>query len=318
MWSSQAGSSLRTLLVTAALGGVTGCYAAQFDPELDGVYACESDDDCSTTFACINRVCVDTRGPEVHVIGPEEFEKFSPPMNGESINIILNGTDLTLVEPGGANVDGEGHVEILLDGQEIGTLTVGSLAGSPSLDGIALPSGLGVHRITAIARRNDGTRYENPAASETIVFWIDDGQTPQVAIRRPVPEVVLSPDPETGQAAVDMDLVTLNFDVLNPSFLDMGEFDKPNQGHVHVIFNRGVPDCIPNTDCNDKYVSAVFPPGEDRVKRISPNPNPLPLPPSPPGTYQLAIVAEWSDHEPYPSDDVTEVVYDAVDIIIAE
>lgn len=317
MSPSLAGSSLRALLITAALGGVTGCYAAQFDPELDRVYACETDDECSTSFACINRVCVDTRGPDVQIIGPEEFEKFAPPMGGELIDIILNGTDLTLTEPGGANVDGEGHVDILVDGELEGTLTVGSLAGAPSLDDIALPSAPGVHRITAIARQNDGTRYENPSAAQTIVFWIDDGQA-HVGIRRPVPELVLTPDPDTGQAAAELDLVTLNFDILNPSFVPMEDFKKPNQGHLHVIFNRGVPDCIPSTDCNDKYVSAVFPPGEDKLKRISPNPNPLPLPPSPPGQYQLAIVAEFSDHEPYPSHEADEVVYDAVDVIISE
>ncbi len=301
----------------ATLASLTGCYSAQIDRELDGVYACENDDDCADVFACINKVCVDTRGPQLSIIGPEEFVKLQTPVTDQKITVIVGGSDLKLTEPGGANVEGEGHVEVQLDEQTIELLTVGSLAGSPSAMPVAVPEQPGIHRITAFARQNDGTRYENPGASQTTVFWVNDGM-PHVGIRRPVPNDVYVPDPETGQVSVPMDLVTINFDILNPSTVPGEDLDKEGQGHLHVIFNRGVPDCIPSTDCNDVYVAAVFPIGDETVQRISPSPNPLPLPPSPPGMYQVAVVLEYSSHTPYPSDLADEVVFDAIDVQIVE
>jgi hypothetical protein len=299
------------------LGGIGGCYSAEFDAELDGVYACLANEDCGESFTCVNWVCVDERGPLVEILTPETRTVFDVTEAGDDLSIVLTGSGLTLIEPGGPVQDGFGHVSVMLDGEPLAELTSGTLAASPSTEGISLPSRPGLHRITATAFRNDQTQYPNPGASMTTVFWIDD-QNEHVGIAQPNPGSQWRPHPETLQAVIPMEFVTLNFDILNPNETndDMAE----GQGHVHVLFDseKPVPECIETTNCNDIYVSAVFPLDDSRVSNISPNPNPLPVPVVGLGVKQLAIVAQYSTHDPYPESTEDAVVHDAFDIEIIE
>ena len=47
--------------------------------------------------------------------------------------------------------------------------------------------------------------------------------------------------------------------LVNPGAVPASQLEAPFQGHVHVFFNRGVPDCLPG--CNYSYESTVFPAG---------------------------------------------------------
>ena len=61
----------------------SGCYSGEFDPELDGIYACVSQDECPDGFRCSDAVCQDDRGPALVIQGPEKLQIGGMPPKSE-------------------------------------------------------------------------------------------------------------------------------------------------------------------------------------------------------------------------------------------
>jgi hypothetical protein len=224
-------------------------------------------------------------GPVLQILGPEELQLF--PNSGVSHRITLRSTDLQLQPPGGDNHPGVGHIEVLLDGELVEVLTEADGSGIAQTETFAFPTAGGIHRIEAIPRHNDGTPY--PGADAHGLFWVDDGRE-HIAWLRPTPKTVLP----IGAQNIEMEVVTLNFTLVRAAAA--ADPNATGEGHVHSLFNRGLPDCLP--DCADFFEHMIEPPGDDRVHRLSFwHQNPL-NPPSP-GSYPLELLANDNKHDIY-------------------
>ena len=186
------------LALAAPLSVLAGCYAADFDDEADGVFACTEDADCRDGFVCLNALCLDDRGPALTVLGPESLSAFDA--GTDTVEISFRGSDLTLSNNFETAVDGEGYLEIYLDGQPVrskdaGTaITEGDLAGGISVGALDIPDPSEVnHRVEIRAFRGDGTRYDNPSATGRQVFFVRSdalimaASRPMMAVTRPWP-----------------------------------------------------------------------------------------------------------------------------------
>ena len=302
----------RSIVVAAVLTAAAGCYTAEVDPQLEATYPCEADSDCAVGQTCLIDVCSDGStllGPRVEILGPEVLQVFPAGME-VSVPIVIGGEGLDLQEGGGDNVRGEGHIEVRIDGDEVETITAGDLEGRVQTDPVTLPGEPGLHRVEVIARHNDGAPYQNAEARTISAFWVDDGNE-HVAFLQPAPqtEVVIG---EGDQLTIEV--VTLNFSLVNPGLVPTDELDARGQGHIHVFFDRQIPDCLP--DCNFNYESTGFP-AETPVSRLIVEGGILGS--STPGTFPLAVVAQTSAHEPYYREsNPDELLYDVIDILMVE
>ncbi len=301
-------------LAVASMSAVPACYTADVDPELEATYTCERDSDCVVGRRCVLSVCTDgssALGPAPQVLGPEVLQVF-PADSNAMFPIVIGGEGLELTDPGGDNVDGQGHVEVYVDGELIELLTAGTLDGRVQTQPIALPSAPGLHRVEAVARRNDGSIYPNAEATALGAFWVDDGQE-HLAFLRPAPntEIVIGQGDE-----LEMEVVTLNFELVNPGFVPTEQLDTPGQGHIHVFFNRNVPDCLP--DCNFNYESTAFPsePGQLTTRMMVEGGI---IGSAVEGTFPLEVVAQDSTHAPYYRQaNPDELVFDVINVVMVQ
>ena len=288
---------------------LAGCYDADVDPELEALYPCDGDGDCVEGQSCVLGLCTDGStllGPEPAVLGPEELQVFPAGMS-VSLPIVIGGQGLELTPGGGANVIGEGSLDVMLDGVLVETLTVGSLEARVQTAPITIPSQPGLHRIQVISRQNDGSIYPTPGAVANNAFWVDDGRE-HIGFISPVPNTEV---PIGEGSDLRMEVATLNFQLVNPGAVSANQLEAPFQGHVHVFFNRGVPDCLPG--CNYSYESTVFPAG-NATSRLVVEGGILGSPTE--GTFPLELVAQDSAHEPYyRSDAATELVFSTIPLI---
>ena len=286
------------------------CYEAEIDPLLEATYVCEVDSDCARGQQCVLELCSDGTtqlGPLPEVLGPESLQVF-PSGQEVTVPVVVGGMGLTLQPPGGDNEIGVGHIEVRVDGQPIETLTAGTLEARVQTAPVTLPSGPGLHRIEAVARQNDGTVYPTPGAISTNAVWVDDGQE-HVAFLKPAPNTEVG----LGEGAdLRIEVVTLNFSLVNPGFVPTDSLEAPGQGHVHVFFNRNVPDCLP--DCNFAYESTGFPQMSARVNFLEITTGILLS--GTPGTFPLELVAQDSAHNPYRRQETDELVVDVVPLVV--
>lgn len=291
---------------------MAGCYTAEVDPLLEATYPCDKDSDCALGQTCVIDVCSDGTtpiGPRVEILGPELLQVF-PAGSDVSVPIVVGGEGLVLQEPGGDNVRGEGHVEVRIDGDVVETITAGDLEGRVETDPQALPAAPGLHRVQVIARQNDGTPYPNEEARIVGAFWIDDGNE-HVAFLKPAPdtEIVIGESRD-----LEIEVVALNFALVNPGLVPTDDLAASRQGHVHVFFDRQIPDCLP--DCNFNYESTGFP-MVDPVSRLSVEGGVIGS--TTPGTYPLSVVAQTSAHEPYYRESSPdELLFDLIDVLMVE
>ena len=305
-------TGLRPMLVAAALATVTACYTAQVDSELEATYACEVDSDCVAGRICLLSVCTDGStllGPAPQVLGPEVLQVF-PAGSSMMFPIVVGGEGLELGDPGGANVDGQGHIEVRVDGQSVEILTAGSLDGRVQTQPISLPAEPGLHRVEAIARQNDGSAYPNAEATAIGAFWVDDGRE-HLGFLRPAPnaEIVIGKGDE-----LEIEVVALNFVLVNPGFVPTEELSLPGQGHIHTFFNRNIPDCLP--DCNFNYESTAFP-SEGESTRLVVEGGVLGA--AVEGTFPLEVVAQDSTHAPYyRAEAPDELLFDVINVVMVQ
>src|SRR5688572_4679270 len=103
-----------------------GCYEAELDPNLYGVYVCDQDSDCALGSTCVEGVCeADPNGgtgPTIRVTDPPQLEIF-PSDQQTRIPLIVTGQNLELTASDGSDAaTNAGYVEILLDGAVVETI----------------------------------------------------------------------------------------------------------------------------------------------------------------------------------------------------
>ena len=266
-----------TTLLTVSLSASVSCYTATFDDEASGVFACIEDSECQDGFICWNNSCEDDRGPAITVLGPEPLSVFDS--GTAQLEIAIRGEDLTLSNNFDDAVDGEGYLEVLIDGvavrsQADGTaITEGDLSDGFTIGAVDIPDPTLVnHRIEVRAYRGDGSRYENPSGTGRQIFFVRDplvlslGTKPMMAITRPWPGSKL----RRGRPVV-VELAAVDFTWTNPT----GEVSPMDfkEGHAHIFFDRDdYPACLPG--CNGLYVDTLRPAnsvetGDPRFLRVN-------------------------------------------------
>jgi len=241
-----------------------GCFSTDLDPNLGGVFVCESSDadSCPSTLICVNQRCETAQAvPTLSVLGPEDNEilettaldvPVGPPADPFELTIRIQGTlDLVSANSGSDHEFGEGHVAVFVDGEEQLIVDNGSISAAASID-IEVENTPGAHRIALQARRNDGTAYDNPEARATRLFWLESeltsGQRPFVAIKTPWP----GDDFPLEQTTIDIEVATLNFDLEGT-----GSGEKEGSGHAHIYYDVELPECVRDTSCDGSYLGVA-------------------------------------------------------------
>lgn len=254
--------SLQVLFAAALLPNVVSCYNVAFDDEASDIFACTQDSECREDFVCWNGACVDDRGPQLTVLGPEPLSAFDS--GTAEVEIAFRGADFTLSNNFESATEGEGYLEVYVDGvavrsKDAGTaITEGDLQNGFSIGAVAIPDPTVVnHRIEVRTYRGDGTRYENPSGTGRQVFFVRDASLfmstsrPMMAITRPWPGSKI-----TRGRPVSVELAAVDFTWNNPT----GEASPSDikVGHAHVFFGRDdYPECLPG--CNGLYVDTLRP-----------------------------------------------------------
>lgn len=311
-----------TLAVGLALAGLGlgGCFSADFDADLSGVYYCQSDSDCESAERCDLFRCVNDEGPQLEIRGPEE-DGDAVDFGMPSLNLTLRGSGIELVE-GSQRVEGEGFLRVSIDGEVVGDRIVGGdLEESPGLAEAVDISGLaaGAHRIRVQAFYSDESPYENPGATAERLFFLDDGQV-HVAILEPAP----------GSQHRVGETMMLRVRAINFTWKD-GEGDVDctqadveagscnmslDEGHSHVYTLDNYPECLDPVDaeagCNFGYANSLKPDedGEDEVS------GPLDFDFGEPGTVTISAGLQYNEHQPFPNP--VEIRYDQVEVEIIE
>lgn len=295
---------LLALALPASMILAAACFNADVPEEIHAVYSCEGDEDCLTAgFRCIESLCHDDRGPQLSVLGPEPLQVFAADQQSDSLTITLRHNQLQLTQPGTAHREGFGHIEIWLDETLLTTVTAGQGSDTIALATPNWPSVAGLHRIVAIAKRNDGLEYINESARAQSAFWIDDGKA-RVGIIRPNPYEEIAVD-----APVEVEIHTINYALTNPNTADLTD-NSGTSGHMHLFFGQNIPACLSEVvDCNGSYVSSVFP-SEGVVNQIVWEGKLTAAAAA--GLHNLSVVLQTHQHQPFPSPDANEVAYDSI------
>lgn len=285
-----------------ALALVSGCYTAQLDPDLDGVFACSLDDDeasaCPAGQTCVNARCESAeRVPELAVINPEDeqslfrgdiVDPMTMAMPGEPvpIDIVIQGS-IVLVSADADAVFGEGHVKVFVDGEEHVTLDTGSID-SPTSQTVRVRPVAGPHRIVLQAYRSDGVAYDNPEATATRLFWFEHDEEllrrPFVAIKSPWPGTVFDLDEQD----LTIELAAVQFE-----FIDPGSPPGVGQGHAHVAHDPRMdyPECVKDPGCDNVYLDRGVV-GASRTADAE-------LPAGDVGSDRLTAVLRNTNHSPF-------------------
>jgi hypothetical protein len=276
---------MRRLACVATLV-VLACDPAEIDPEVSGVFPCETVQDCPPEQSCVIGTCFLEEPPRVTVVSPEA--EFAFPIAAEArmeIVVTIGGENLQLVDPGEDpdNDFGKGNVVVLVDGVEETVLTAGALQSGVTLR-VGVDAAPGAHRIVAFARNSAGIHYDNEEAEGRRLFWLDNG-TPQVAFVSPFPGDVFPL--EAGE--IEVSVATLNFQLDSPmSGVDLGT--EPI-GHAHVHYDERFPECAADPLCDSNHVGVVAPPGPSTSAHAM-----LALPASAEDDATLTAVLRGVDH----------------------
>lgn len=316
--------SMRSSLLALSLGfvtvGVVGCYTIDFDEALSDVYYCLDSSECGDSQACWQFRCVDDRGPQVEITGPEPLQNLA--FGSTTITANYNITDFTISDSN-ESVEGQGKVEVSIDGTDLSAISV--IAGGAELDISSLTPG--AYRLRARAVRGDETPYENPSASAYTVFYVEDQDPtrPQIAIVWPTPNHVhiLGEPLDVVVAARNFTFDETGTDCriddgcdpwANPDAPEcMFTCDLDPNGHTHVYLLDNYPECLTaSPSCNGDYAlslrtaestatQAVATIPEDRFTEA--------------GTFTFTAALQYNDHLPYPNTDF--VFFDQITIEVA-
>ncbi|MEM9462503.1 MAG: hypothetical protein AAGF11_50610 [Myxococcota bacterium] len=293
-----------------ALGPVLGgCYSTELDPDLTGVFACRTAQEsaeqpaCPSGQTCVNGRCEDSNAlPTLSIINPEESKVFLVDLSvGNAmevdpipVNLTVQGSNLELVgSPSSSDhVFGQGQVAIYMDGEEVATVTEGSLSAPAPLP-LLIPPIPGPHRIAVRARRNDGLDYDNDSALSTRLVWVEnannEGVLPMVAIRWPWPGTIISTDDEQ----VEVRITTLNFQLVDADNTDNTRREA-EIGHAHVYYDQEFPRCAMDDLCDDSYLGVAGTPPAGELSRSD-----LVLPASDEQIASLTAVLRHYNHSIY-------------------
>jgi len=287
------------------LGGLAavlacGCYSAQLDPDLVGVFACDRDDDspCPGEQACINSRCEDAAlAPALAVITPEDEQALTRddldmmlgmPLEPIPLDVVIQASlELVPASPDDEGVFGQGYVKVFVDGVEQRTLESGSFETPDGLQ-VMVPPMAGPHRIMLEAHRSDGLAYDNPEATVTQLFWFRHQsellRRPFVAIKSPAPMSVF----DTEEQPLTVELATLDFMLREP-----GGPIVEGEGHAHVAHDTRLPypECVMNPECDNVYLPDGLV-GSSKSAEVT-------LPASEAGSDELTAVLRKPDHSPY-------------------
>lgn len=293
-----------SVLASAVLA--TGCFAADLDTDVSGVFVCEVDMECPLGQGCIDNLCRDYEeqvGPSVEILDPPMLGVFDPGTASIPVSVRGSNLELSAVDSDGPSV---GYIEVYLDGVLVDAITEGSLEDGVQLQGLNAPEEPGLHHIVLAARHLDGERFENDESEAHIAFWIDNGEE-QVGILRPAPGSRV----QLGTDQLEVEIAALNFTFVNPGFIGPSETERSHEGYVHLFVDADVPGCLP--ECNFDYQTSIIPQGLSRVNRLRAEQGLL-LPDGV-GTVTLQIVAQTMANTPYyREEDPVELVYDEVPV----
>jgi len=288
---------------------VSGCLEESLQDADPGLFSCQDPSDCASEEFCVVGRCEVEAPPRLEIRDPEQFEVVASADGVGAtmeLSITIGGRDMELVSPSsGEPTAGEGYVEVSLDGQSVGQLTSGSLAGGVLLQVPGFEASPGAHRISIRALRADGMPYDNPESQAVSLVWVDDGR-PQVGIVRPLPGTEF----EVGETEIDVEVATLNFSIV-PAIADRPE----PHGHAHIHYDDPFPTCIDDPRCDCCYIAIASPKTSD----IPPSgflldyTQPVNLPGASAGAGRITAVLRETDHSPFFDGDGA-TVYDSVDI----
>ncbi len=303
---------MRTLFhapAVALLLSLAGCLEDQVDEASAGVFACSGQDDCIEGEFCVIGRCESQEPPSIEIRDPEQFEIVASRDGvGSSmlLSIVVGGRGLTLVDPNtGSTKSDEGYVEVVLDGDVVGELSSGSLAGNVLLDVPGFVATPGAHRIVARARRADGTAYDNAEAEAVSLVWVDDG-LPQVGIVRPLPGTEF----DVTETEVDVEVATLNFAIV-PAAATRPE----THGHAHIHYDDVFPTCVDDPLCDCCYIAIASPSTSevppqgfllDWTERVR-------LPGASEGAGRLTAVLRSTNHTPFYDED-GRTVFNSIEV----
>jgi hypothetical protein len=316
------------LLVLTASPAAGGCYTAQLDPDLAGVFACGDPDEeepCPAALSCVNDRCEDAdEVPTLAVLSPEDEESLvrddvidvmvgMQPVPGlVELEMRVQGSlELVSIGAGADHAFGQGHVKVFVDGMEQRTIDSGSIdASTPVMVQVPLVSG--PHRLHLQAYRNDGEPYDNPEATATRLFWFENefSRRPFLAIKSPWPGSVFDVDDRELEVVL---AVTPPLQLVEP-----GGTNIENRGHAHVYYETPMPypECVLNGGCDGGYIGVVGGAGSQVID----------LPEDEEGSGRLTAVLRNVDHSayglPFPCDptvpgplDVCSPVFDTIDLV---
>jgi hypothetical protein len=220
--------------------------------EPSGVFPCETADECPDGQACVVGKCFSGDAPTVEIVTPEDEQAFPYIAGTDTIDVMIKigGSNLELVDAASDpdNEFGRGQIVVFVDGEERAELDFGSLASGVDLV-TTLSNRPGPHRVSAQARFSNGQVYDNPEASGSRLFWLDDGN-PWVGFKSPVPNQRFSFE----EIEIDVTIAVLNF-LIVPA---VGA-SQPGVGHAHLLFNKPFPDCEFEGACRQDYIEVLAP-----------------------------------------------------------
>lgn len=265
------------------------CSPAELDDTLDGVFPCETVDDCPPESSCLSGFCFRESPPSLEIVSPEEELAMGQPagVSTMSVPVSLRGEGLELTPPGssGEAAFGRGYVEISVDDVPVATVDSGELSSTVVVT-VEIDAEPGGHMLVAEARYPDGARYDNPGSVARRFFWIDDGR-PHVAMKAPLSQTPFG----TGSQEVTVELATLNFSIAPPE----PTTTEPGLGHVHFYYDVDLPACAFDPACDSGFVG-VAAPADGAVRSLS---TIVPLPPASAGGGRLTAVLRRLDHTLY-------------------
>jgi hypothetical protein len=314
------------LVLASLLAG--GCYTAELDPDIAGVFACGDPDEaepCPAALTCVNDRCEDADAvPTLAVLSPEDEQSIvrddvidvmlgMQPVPGlTQLEMTFRGTlELVSIGAGADHAFGEGHVKVFVDGVEQQTIDSGDID-APTPVMVQVPLVSGPHRLHLQAYRNDGEPYDNPEAIATRLFWFENefSQRPFVAIKSPWPGSVFDVNDRELEVVI---AATLPLELVEP-----GSTNIENRGHAHIYYDTPMPypECVNNEGCDRGYIGVVGQAGSQVIT----------LPEDEVGTGVLTAVLRNVDHSayglPFQCDptvplplDLCAPVFDAIDLV---
>lgn len=258
------------LMFAVSAGLVGGCFSTDLDPDAVGAFACgenAGNADCPTGQACSNGRCQDIDVlPTIAISGPDPTvaPMFDATLGDEIDEVLLFGVPqaFTLVDPAAnsEHVFGEGHISVSVDGDEVATITSGTIAGGREV-GISIGNEVGAHRLSVRLMRNDGDAYDHQGARDNNLYWLRDGQ-PRIAVTKPWPGDRFSLD----EQELEIEVGVIDFEVVPP-----GGADTPRLGHAHVHYDAPFPECPEESACDSDYMVITDTPIEGSGGLTRPN-----------------------------------------------